>query len=465
MDAARGTEDLGLGGLLAGPSNNGDARARGDLPLLGSLLAMRSDVLRFILGEARRQGDVARFRLGSRPCFLVTHAEGVKAVLQEGHASFRKNPHYTDTVGVVLGQGLITSEGELHLRNRRLMQPAFHVREMEGVARVVVRLADELAGEWEGALSRGAVVDVHDDMSRLALKVVLETLFGNDLAPETLARMIPVLRELNEDIFRIVKVPRWVPTARNRRFGEALAEIEDVLNGIMATRRGFHAPGNDLLGTLMSARDPETGESLGDRALRDEVVTMFAAGHETSANSLAWTLEAIGRNPEVGARLREELRRELGGSPPTLAALARLPYVRMVVEESMRLYPPTYLMDRVAARDVEVGGIRIPAGATVYLSPYVTHRRPDYWEAPEIFDPERFSPDRAAARPRFAYFPFGAGPRQCIGSGFASMEIQLALATLAQRWEVLPIAPTPPTPQPNITLCPPHPLPMRLRPA
>jgi len=430
---------------------------------------MRARPLEFIRERASVQGDVASFRLGRRPCFLVTSDEGIRTILHEAHASLPKNPHYTDTMSAVLGDGLITSDGELHRRQRRLVQPAFQGQHMDGFSRRIARLAADLADSWASNAESGEPVDACAAMNELTLAIVLQVLFGEDHPANATSAMLEAFgelnRQLNEDIFAIAKLPRWVPTPRNDRFRRALRRLDDAVLTLIARRRRTPAAGDDVISLLIAARDDETGESMTDRLLRDEILTMMAAGHETSADGLVWTLSLLAHEPAVAARVREEVRAGLRGGLPDRDAVARLPYTRMVIEETLRLYPPAYMFDRVARADVEVAGIPIPAGATVYLSPYVTHRKPEYWDSPDAVDPERFTRARAADRPRFAYFPFGAGPRQCIGGGFAMLEMHIVVATILQRWRLDPVSREMPAPRPHITLRPPDRVLLRVRPA
>ncbi|MDP3767798.1 MAG: cytochrome P450, partial [Dehalococcoidia bacterium] len=246
------------------------------------------------------------------------------------------------------------------------------------------------------------------------------------------------------------------PTPTNLRFRRAMRTLDDIVYGMIEARRNNGADKDDLLSMLLEARDEETGEGMSDKQLRDEVFTMFTAGHETTAAALAWTWYLLSQHPEAEGRLHNELGSVLSGRTPGLDDLQRLPYTRMVIEETLRLYPPVWSIGRMALREDTVLGYRIPAKGQVLLSSYVTHRHPEFWDEPERFDPERFAPERAASRPRYAYFPFGGGPRQCIGNEFAMMEAQLALATLAQRYRLRLVPGQVVEPEPAVTLRPRH---------
>jgi cytochrome P450 len=304
-------------------------------------------------------------------------------------------------------------------------------------------------------------------MMRLTLEIATSTLFGvesGDAAAVVREQFTIVNRRVIELFSRpwmTLPVARSLPTRGNRRARRAKQELDAVVQRIIAARRAQAGGGDDLLSMLLEARDEEGGMS--DRQLGDEVMTMLLAGHETTANALAWTFHLLSRHPSAAERLRAELEEVLGGRAPTVADLSRLTYCRMVIEESMRLYPPVWTFSRTPREPDTIQGYDVPAGAVVILSPWITHRHPDVWEDPERFDPERFTPDRVARRPRFAYIPFAAGPRQCIGSGFAMNEAQLVLATLAQRFRVEPLSDRPVVPEPLVTLRPRGGLPMRLR--
>ncbi|HET7786576.1 MAG TPA: cytochrome P450 [Myxococcales bacterium] len=402
---------------------------RGHL-LLGSLPEVRRDPIRMFLEAFHAYGDVVRFRFGPMVGHLVSSPAGVNHVLAENNKNYGKRTRGYRNLRYVLGNGLLTSEGEFWKRQRRIAQPAFHRQRIAGFAGAMVRAAEEAAASLEAR--RGADVDMHQEMMRLTLRIVGETLLAydpSDAASEVGAALHFLLSIANKRASRVLHLPPSVPGFENRRFRRALATLDQVVLRIIAERRRNPGDRGDLLSMLMESRDEDTGESMDDRQLRDEAMTIFLAGHETTANALTFTWLLLSRYPATFRDLRAELALVLGGRSPTLADLPRLTLTRRILQESMRLYPPAWIIGRSVIGPDEIGGYRIPAGSILFVSPYVVHRHPALWDDPEGFDPQRF----AQEPPRGAYFPFGGGPRMCIGNGFASMESELLLATLAQR--------------------------------
>jgi cytochrome P450 len=347
------------------------------------------------------------------------------------------------------------------------MQPAFHRDRIAGFAAVMRDAAERTSERWEAAARTGGPIDMAAEMSRLALDVVTPCLFGAD-ADFDAGAVNAAVGDVSAAFVRGMRSPLtllavWLgrPLGPTRR---PTAILDRVVHGIIAARRHSAADRDDLLGMLMAARDEETGAPLSDRELRNEVLTLFTAGHETTANALAWTWYLLARHPEIEARLHAHLGTVLGGRTPTLDDLPALEYARMVLDESMRLYPPAWATSRNPIADDVIGGFGIPARSLVLLSPYLTHRHPAHWPIPDVFDPERFRPDRARARHRFAYFPFGGGPHRCIGESFALTEATLVLATLAQRWRPALVPGHVAVPDPLVTLRPRGSLPMELVP-
>jgi len=415
---------------------------------------MRRDPLAFLTRIAREHGDVARFRMGPVELHLVNRPEWIRDVLVTHAASFHKG-RGLERAKRLLGEGLLTSEDPVHLRQRRMMQPAFHAQRIAGYAGVMVELADRLAARWKDGENR----DVAAEMTRLTLAIVGRTLFDADVEAE--ADEIGAALTTALGLFgRTFTLPYFelldrLPLPMNRRFERAKARIDATIARLVAERR--RAPGGtDLLSLLVAASDTEgDGRGMTDAQVRDEAITIFLAGHETTANALAWTWYLLAQNPEAEARLHEEVDRVLdGGRSPSAADLPRLPWTEMVLAESMRLFPPAWIIGRRAIETYAVGGFRVPRGSIVVVSQWVTHRDPRWFPDPGRFDPERFRPEAKEARPRFSYFPFGGGPRVCIGEGFAWMEGVLVLAAIARRWR-LRLAPGQAiVPAPSITLRP-----------
>lgn len=401
--------------------------------VLGHLREGIGDPLTAFVRWRAEVGDVARLRLGAVTAHLVAHPREIKQILQERHREFVKPMVGRRNLSRLLGNGLLVSEGDFWLRQRRIAQPAFHRRRIDGFAARMVQAGADLGEEWEARARTGEPFDLHHDMMRVTLRIVQETLLGSTATDDTdrVGEAVSYLiGEINRRFRRVVEAPEDWPTPANRRFAKHRAVLDEAVHAMIQERRRG-APSDDLLSMLLEARDEESGESMDDQQLRDEVMTIFLAGHETTANALSWTFYLLGKHPEVARRLRAELDEALGGRLPTGDDYRALPYTKMVFQESMRLYPPAWILARSPRRDLELSGYHLPAGSRVFLSPWVTHRHPELWPDPLGFDPERFR-DPSAIDP-FAYFPFGGGRRFCIGQGFAMMEGVLLLATLARR--------------------------------
>lgn len=406
--------------------------------LLGSLPRFRRDPLGLLMAGFESCGDVVRFRLLNRSLFLVAHPRDARRVLQDHASQYDKGTRGFRVLRVFLRNGLLTSEGAHWLRQRRTVQPAFHRERIAGFGDTMTTAASDLVDGWLGSSSE--TVNVTADMMRLTLRIVGETLLSTDVSQEAdrVGQALHVmLRGANDAISRVVPMPSWWPSRDNRRQQAAMRTLDDLIFQIIASRRTHtavpSAAGDDLLSMLMEARDEETGEGMSDAQLRDEVMTIFLAGHETTAIALGWTWHLLAAHPVVRHRVEQVLDEVLQGRRPTIADLPRLGYIEQVVKESMRLYPPAWVVSRRPLTDDVLGGFPIPAGSLVLTSPYVTHRHPDYWPDPERFDPDRFDAAQQVDRPPFAYFPFGGGPRQCIGNTFAMMELVLVVSTIAQR--------------------------------
>ena len=392
-----------------------------------------ADPLHAFLQWQREAGDVARLRLGGVTAHLLSHPRHVRAVLQERHREFVKPIQGRRNLAKVLGNGLLVSEGAFWLRQRRIAQPAFHKRRIDAFGERMIAASTDLADTWEARADRGESFDVSRDMMRLTLRIVQETLLGaapSDDADRIGDSVAYLLGEMNRRFSRVIEPPESWPTRSNRRFRHHRAVLDEAVHRMIRERRGD--PGrDDLLSMLLEAVDEETGEQMDDVQLRDEVMTIFLAGHETTANALSWTFAMLGRHPHVARELHRELDEVLGGRAPRTEDYPKLVYTKMVLSEAMRLYPPAWIMARAPILDLELDGYLLPAGGRVFLSPWVTHRHPAFWSDPEGFDPERFRDPKAIDR--FAFFPFGGGPRLCIGHAFAMMEAVLVLATLSQR--------------------------------
>ena len=442
----------------------------GHLPLVGNLYGMRTAPLATITRALRENGDISRveFPGGNRGHFLF-HPDHVRTILVDHAKHVSKDTPGFAALRLLIGNGLVTSDGAFWLRQRRIAQPAFHRAKIFALGDRMVALTKRTAEEWTVAAKAGTTVDVAESMMRLTLRVVADTMLGQDVerdAADVGRAITHLLHDINDRIVRPWTPPVTWPTPRNRRFLEARDSVGRVVDEAIARKRAHpDAPGGDFLRMLIESRDDETGEAMTDQQRRDEVVTRFGAGHETTANLLAWTWSWLSRVPDVRRKLRAELDAVLGDRDVTADDYPRLPYTRAVLAESLRLTPVVWIASRRLLQDIPVGDYVLPAGTLAFLSPYATHRHPKFWENPEGFDPERFMEGAGADRPTLAYFPFGAGPRKCIGDTFALVEATLVLATLARRF-VLELPPgLVPDPEPVITLRPRGGLPMRVRPA
>ncbi|MFL5353735.1 cytochrome P450 [Archangium sp.] len=426
------------------------------LPLLGVALDIRRDVLGWNL-RAAGYGPVAQYRFGPMRSYLVSHPDGLKHVLQDHVKNYTKEHFGYDMIRRIVGNGIFTSEGETWLKQRRLAQPAFHRARIAAMAAQMVRATAELSEQWAASQRTGEPRYGVRDMMSLTLRIVGEALLGSDVREETeaVAAAFSVISEQTTERFRSFRLlPPVLPTAYDRAFRQANQSLRDVVARVITKRRERMEDQGDLLSMFMLARDEETGEQMDDEHLRNEVLTMLLAGHETTANALSWVWGLLAQNPDAEARLHEELDTVLGGRLPTAEEVPKLVYTRRVLDEALRLYPPVYSLSRKVVADDTVCGYQVLGGSSVYLSPYVTHRLPEFWPDPERFEPDRFTPEQVAARPRFAYFPFLGGPRQCIGNNFALMEGTLIIATLAQRHRPRLVAGYTLAPEPLLTLRP-----------
>lgn len=429
--------------------------------------ALQRDPLGFFTTLAREHRPVARYRLGVYRAFLISHPEHIKHVLQDHQKNYSKDVLDYRILKWLLGEGLLTSGGSFWLRQRRLAQPAFHRERIHTYGTLMTDAADAMLARWDVAAAQGRPIELTQELMGLTLQVVGRALFGTNMHEEIAAvgRSFGVLNaDLIARMFGLRFIPPVLPTRRDRAFRAALRELDSVVGQVIAERRRTRADSGDLLSLLLHARDEETGEQMSDRQLGDEVRTLLLAGHETTALALTWTWYLLSQHPEVEERLRAELASVLAGRTPGVPDLPELAFTRMVIEEAMRLYPPVWGVTRKVVADDVIGGFFIPAKSVVAVSPYVTHRHPDVWENPERFDPDRFAPQHAAGRPRYAYFPFLGGPRQCIGSSFAMTEALLILATIAQRYRLRLLPDHPVVPEPLLTLRPRHGMPMTLHP-
>ena len=421
-------------------------------------LAPRFDVMATL-----EKGPICYTRLLGKRIYFVNDAEFVKRILLDNVANYPKSVTYRNNLRPFLGDGLLISEGDFWKRQRRLAQPAFHLRRLKVLAEAMAGASTRMAAGWE----HGRVIDVMSSMNAVTMDIVARTLFGADVSGD-IGKVYDAMTVLGEEAGRIrptafFELPEFITRPRRRSFASAVATLDGIVNRIVADRRASGETRDDLLSMLLEARDEETDQGMTDRQLRDELVTLFLAGHETTAIALTWTFHLLAQTPRVEALLQAEVDEVLGErAAPTFDDLERLPYARMVAEEAMRLYPPAYVFSRRAAGEDQLGPYRMPAGAHIVISPYALHRRPDYWPEPDGFWPERFAPGARTDRPRMAYLPFGGGQRICIGNSFAMMEHAIVLAAVVRRWRLEAIPGREVKTEPRITLRPRGGLPMRL---
>jgi cytochrome P450 len=422
------------------------------LPFLGSLPDLGRDVLGFFTQCARHYGDVVSFRLAAWPAMLLNHPELVEYVLVKNHQNFIKHRFFWRHVEAIFGQGLLTSEGKFWHQQRRLAAPAFAASRVNRYGDTMVQYTGPMLQQWQP----GQVLDVHQEAMALTLQIAAKTLCDAETRQDV-AEVSRAIDEVMEQISVRFRRPFWLPDALplpgNLRYRRGVQRLDQLVARIIAERRNKIEDRGDLLSQLMLARD-EAGQPMDERQIRDQVITMLLAGHETTALTLSWTWYLLGVHPAVDAQLAEEVHTVVGGRFPTVDDLPRLRFTEQVVSEALRLYPPAYAIGREALADCEIGGYHVPAGTTVYVSPWVMHRDPRWFDDPHAFRPERWAGNLAKDLPRFAYMPFGGGPRICIGNRFAMMEAVLILATVAQQFRLAWQTDRPVQPKPSITLRP-----------
>ncbi len=430
------------------------------LPIIGDSLLYLRDPMSYLLRARQRHGELVRLPLTVINPVLVSHPALIEQVLITDSKNYRKDVYLRRLGHEVVGQGLLTSEGDFWRRQRRLAQPAFHRDRIAAYADMMVACTEQLVE----TMRPGQVRDLHEDFMGLTLRIVAQTLFSADvgeMARDVGDAMTVIMDRYAASLLQLFPVTAKLPLPMNRRFAKAVARLSEVIFGVIHQRRarmeeeegGAGPPGGDLLSMLLSARD-EDGSGMDDQQLRDEIITLFAAGHETTALVLTYTFVLLSRHPEVAARLEAELSTVLSGRAPTAADVPALRYTEAVVLESMRLYPPAWAIGREALQDGDLGGMPIRRGDQVVMSQWVMHRDPRFFPDPETFRPERWEGGLQKRLPRFAYFPFGGGPRVCIGNAFAMMEATLLLSTVARRFRLRVKMEGPLRLQPSVTLRP-----------
>jgi cytochrome P450 len=404
--------------------------------LLGVMPEFNRDSLAFIERCKREFGDVVRTRFLYVMAYFLFHPDDIEDVLATNNRNFIKprsvrSPFFCRLVG----NGLLTSEGEFWRRQRRLAQPAFHRARINAYGETMVDYAEKMLATWRAGETR----DIHQDMTHLTMQIVTRTLFNTDVTHD--AKHISDALQVIVEPFSSQATLKWIldnrlPTRANRRFHEAVAQIDEFVYRVINQRRESGEDYGDLLSMLLQAQDEDDGTQMTDQQLRDETMTLFLAGYETTSLALSWAWYLLAQNPEAETKLWRELDEVLCGRAPQVADMPSLRYTEMIAKETMRLYPPAYIVGREAIKDCEVGGYGVPAGTQLFMPTWVVHRDERFFESPEEFRPERWTPEFVAQLPRYAYFPFGGGPRVCIGNSFAMMEFVLLMATIAQKFRL-----------------------------
>lgn len=416
---------------------------------------LKQDSLKYLLHYTNTYGDIVHYRADAWSMILINHPNYIKHVLQDNPQNYTKagTPDLL-MLKPMLGSGLMTSEGESWAQQRHLLQPGFHRERIDAFGTLMTEATHKMLDQWQPFAARGEPLEIADQMTRLTLQIVAQALFSTEMSHEAdnFGQAVGIMNEF------MAHFNPYDP-ARMRQFQAAIATLNQLVHTIIQNRHRQNEDLGDLLSMLMLAQD-ETGEGMSDRQIQDQVCTLLMAGHETTAKALTWTLYLLDQHPAVERQLRQELRIILAGRTATCRDLPNLSYTWMVIQEAMRLYPPVWSMSRLCRKDDEMGGYHIPAGSLVLISPYAMHRHPAFWKNPDQFDPDRFNPETVNARVSYAYLPFGGGQRQCIGRAFASVETQLVLATILQRYYLNLVPGHPVEPEALVTLRPQFNLPM-----
>ncbi len=405
--------------------NSGQSKRMPPAPTSGSLRDLIRNPLDFFGSLAARYGDIVCYRPAPDTAYLINHPDYVRHVLLDNNRNYSKATYSNLVFNKVIGEGLLTSEGEVWRKQRRMMQPAFHHTRLAQLDRMITDATCAMLEQWQRSYAAGKPIDLPREMSALTLTVTTRALFGVDLGDE--------VREVGEIVNRAAS---YLEKPSNPRLIQSASELSALVDRIIQQRKRDFQDAGDLLSSLIMARDEHSGAAMGDEQLRSQILTLMLAGYETTASALTWTWYLLSKHPSAVERVREEARTALHGQPPTYGDIDQLPYTRMVLNESLRLFPPAWTLGRRALGADEIGGYPVAPGTVIAVCIYTLHRHPSFWDEPERFDPERFMPERSAARHKFAYMPFGAGPRQCIGNNFGLIEACLIIACIAQRFEL-----------------------------
>lgn len=438
------------------------------LQLLSALRGVQKNPLDVLVRAQRKWGDFVHFPAGKSGAIFLNDVEAIRRVLQEENRNYSKWTIQYNSLATITGKGLISNDGDHWRKQRKLAQPAFSKQRIDSIGTLVVKATESMLSRWDAQLAAGdPIVDVDHEMMRVALEVVSQALFSMDMSKEASGLVTAVKVCMDHMVYRganVLAPPDSFPTKENRRFKHALKELDDTVLRILRERRALKTPApNDLLQMLLDARYEGTNEAMDDKQLRDEIITLIVAGHETVATALMWCFYLLSKHPAEERKLVQEIDRKLEGRAPSAQDVHGLDYVSAVVQETMRLIPPVWLVTRKAEKADVINGYHVPEGALIIMSPYILHRHPELWPNPEGFDPKRWEPEAVKARPRMAYLPFAGGPHICIGDRFAQFEIAIVLSMVLQHVQ-LDLVPSHPIEMlPLATIRPRHGIKMRMR--
>ncbi|MBX7182141.1 MAG: cytochrome P450 [Bacteroidia bacterium] len=422
--------------------------------LFKNALELKEGMIEFYEKYTQEVGDIFYVDTLKEQMIILAHPDYAKHVLQDNNKNYKKSFAY-DVLKLFLGNGLLTSEGDFWLKQRRLAQPAFHREKLQKLAENILSATRDFEGRMEERAAIGKPFNLAHELNALALDIVSRALFTSDISGnmDKVRKSMDVANEFAiGKIFELIPWPLWVPLASHLRFQKACSELDGVVLGIINERRKNPGQYHDLLSMLMETKDEDTGETMTDTQLRDEAMTIFLAGHETTAIALTWFFYLMSQHREVAEKIRQEVKEVCGDQELQTGQIHQLKYIRMAIDESLRMYPPAWIIGRKTLSEDVIGGYRIPKDANVIVLPYELHRHPDFWDKPEEYNPERFAPEKVKEMHKFAYFPFGGGPRQCIGNNFALMEMQIIISSMLRKFEFIPTSSKLPEKEQLVTL-------------
>ena len=435
------------------------------ITIFGGASDLRKNPLKYIIELDKTYQGIVHLKFLRRDIVLLNDPVLVRDVLQTNQKHYVKNLMY-DKLKLLLGEGLLTSEGQLWKRQRKMIQPSFHKQHINNLFDEMLSCTNEMINEWKVEIEDGGKIDFALEMMKITLQIIAKTMLSADFKTEAQSvgvSLTYILKALEKRVLRGVNSPMWLPTADNTEFKNKLKVLDALIYKLISDRRQTGHQKGDLLDMLMESRYEDNGEAMPDNLLRDELMTIFLAGHETTATGLTWTFYLLDKHPEVYQKLKNEIKEVVGDGELTFQHLHQLKYTKACINESMRLYPPVWVIGRKATADNMVGGYLIKKDTTILMSPYIVHRHPDYWKNPEVFDPERWETEEVKQMDKFAYFPFAAGPRMCIGNSFALLEAEIILTRVIQQFDFSYIGKSAPEMEPTVTLRVKDGMPMQVR--